>query len=206
MEDVDPAGLIAAHPLHAGGYDFKVPLLEGDHVTEDTGTGFVHTAPSHGGDDFEIWTASTRQLNALGIDPTVPDMVGPDGYYRKAVPLFGGGEPKRVIDDKGHFGKLDDTRYANAAVIAALKDAGALAAMNPRHKHDYAAFLAVESAGHLSQHAAMVHRDGQAERDEGREESHACATRRSPPSTPRASCRRRAATASAAWSSSARTG
>ena len=46
--------------------------------------------------------------------------------------------PKRVIDDKGHFGKLDDMRYANAAVIAALKDAGALAAMNPRHKHDYA--------------------------------------------------------------------
>jgi isoleucyl-tRNA synthetase len=138
LEDADPTGLIAAHPLHAGGYDFKVPLLEGDHVTEDAGTGFVHTAPSHGGDDFEIWTASTRQLNALGIDPTVPDMVGPDGYYRKAVPLFGGGEPKRVIDDKGHFGKLDDTRYANAAVIAALKEAGALAAMNPRHKHDYA--------------------------------------------------------------------
>ena len=29
-------------------------------------------------------------------------------------------------------------RYGNAAVIAALKEAGALAAMNPRHKHDYA--------------------------------------------------------------------
>ncbi len=54
------------------------------------------------------------------------------------MPLFGGDEPKRVIDDKGHFGKLDDVRYGNAAVIAALKDAGALAAMNPRHKHDYA--------------------------------------------------------------------
>ena len=52
--------------------------------------------------------------------------------------MFGGDEPKRVIDDKGHFGKLDDTRYGNAAVIAALKEAGALAAMNPRHKHDYA--------------------------------------------------------------------
>ena len=74
----------------------------------------------------------------LGIDPVVPDMVGPDGYYRKHVPLFGGAEPKRVIDDKGHFGKLDDLRYGNAAVIAALKEAGALAAMNPRYKHDYA--------------------------------------------------------------------
>ncbi len=138
LEDVDPAGLIAAHPLHEGGYDFKVPLLEGDHVTEDAGTGFVHTAPSHGADDFDVWTANSRSLLAQNIDATVPDMVGPDGYYRKHVPLFGGEEPKRIIDDKGHFGKLDDTRYANAAVIVALKEAGALAAMNPRHKHDYA--------------------------------------------------------------------
>ena len=73
-----------------GGYDFKVPLLEGEHVTEDTGTGFVHTAPGHGADDFEIWTAKTRQLQSLGIDAAVPDTVGPDGYYRKDVPLFGG--------------------------------------------------------------------------------------------------------------------
>ncbi len=130
--------MVAAHPLHASGYDFKVPLLEGDHVTEDAGTGFVHTAPGHGADDFDIWTAKARELRALGIDAEVPDTVGPDGYFRKTVPLFGGDEPKRVIDDKGHFGKLDDVRYGNAAVIAALKEAGALAAMNPRHKHDYA--------------------------------------------------------------------
>ena len=138
LEDVDPTGLVAVHPLHKGGFDFKVPLLDGEHVTEDAGTGFVHTAPSHGADDFEIWTANTRQLQADGLDAAVPDMVGPDGYYRKHVPLFGGDEPKRVIDDKGHFGKLDDLRYGNAAVIAALKEAGALAAMNPRYKHDYA--------------------------------------------------------------------
>ncbi len=138
LEDVNPDGFMAAHPLHAGGYDFKVPLLEGEHVTEDTGTGFVHTAPGHGADDFDIWTANGRHLQSLGIDHLVPDTVGPDGYYRKHVPLFGGDEPKRVIDDKGHFGKLDDLRYGNPAVIAALKEAGALAAMNPRHKHDYA--------------------------------------------------------------------
>jgi isoleucyl-tRNA synthetase len=138
IEDAAPTGLIAAHPLHKSGFEFKVPLLEGDHVTDDAGTGFVHTAPGHGADDFDIWTASARHLQSLGIDPAVPDTVGPDGYYRKDVPLFGGDEPKRVIDDKGHFGKLDDLRYGNAAVIAALKDAGALAAMNPRHKHDYA--------------------------------------------------------------------
>jgi isoleucyl-tRNA synthetase len=138
VEDFEPAGLLAAHPLHRSGFDFKVPLLEGEHVTEDTGTGFVHTAPGHGAEDFDIWTANARHLQSLGIDHVVPDTVGPDGYYRKDVPLFGGAEPKRVIDDKGHFGKLDDMRYGNAAVIAALKEAGALAAMNPRHKHDYA--------------------------------------------------------------------
>ncbi len=138
LEDADPDGLMARHPLHEGGFDFKVPLLEGEHVTEDTGTGFVHTAPGHGADDFDIWMANTRHLQSLGVDPAVPETVGADGFYYKDVPLFGGVEPKRVIDDKGHFGKLDDVRYANAAVIAALKDAGALAAMNPRHKHDYA--------------------------------------------------------------------
>ncbi|MFM8702136.1 MAG: class I tRNA ligase family protein, partial [Hyphomicrobiales bacterium] len=37
-----------AHPLKSLGYDFIVPLLDGDHVTDDAGTGFVHTAPSHG--------------------------------------------------------------------------------------------------------------------------------------------------------------
>ncbi|MDP9102846.1 MAG: class I tRNA ligase family protein, partial [Pseudomonadota bacterium] len=49
-EPVDPAGMICAHPLaHLdAGYGFEVPLLAGDHVTDDAGTGFVHTAPGHG--------------------------------------------------------------------------------------------------------------------------------------------------------------
>src|SRR5690606_8429746 len=55
LGDLDPAGLVCCHPLREGGYDFPVPLLDGDHVTEETGTGFVHTAPGHGADDFEIW-------------------------------------------------------------------------------------------------------------------------------------------------------
>ncbi len=36
----------------SGGYEFTVPLLPADHVTDDTGTGFVHTAPGHGREDF----------------------------------------------------------------------------------------------------------------------------------------------------------
>src|SRR5215510_7321593 len=51
------AALTYAHPLKGMGYDFVVPLLAGDHVTDDTGTGFVHTAPGHGREDFDVWTA-----------------------------------------------------------------------------------------------------------------------------------------------------
>ena len=56
------AELACDHPLKGfgGGYDFAVPLLAGDHVTDDTGTGFVHTAPGHGREDFEVWTANAR--------------------------------------------------------------------------------------------------------------------------------------------------
>ena len=60
------AGMTLKHRLAGKGYDFTVPLLEGDHVTDDTGTGFVHTAPGHGRDDFEIWTGNARALEARG--------------------------------------------------------------------------------------------------------------------------------------------
>ncbi len=50
-------GMVCQHPLKPkGGYDFDVPLLSGEHVTDDAGTGFVHTAPGHGREDFEVWT------------------------------------------------------------------------------------------------------------------------------------------------------
>ncbi|MDF2120167.1 isoleucine--tRNA ligase [Roseiarcaceae bacterium H3SJ34-1] len=128
IRDVDPSDIAAcAHPLALRGYDFKVPLLDGDHVTDDTGTGFVHTAPGHGRDDFEIWMANGRQLSERGIDTHIPYTVGPDGFYTDEVPGF---EGKRVIDDKGKKGD------ANDAVIAALVEAGHLVARG-RLKHQY---------------------------------------------------------------------
>src|SRR6202030_3347789 len=77
VTDISPAvlaGLMARHPLQglAAGYDFPVPLLDGEHVTDDTGTGFVHTAPGHGREDFDIWTANARALEARGINTTIP--------------------------------------------------------------------------------------------------------------------------------------
>ena len=104
-----------------------MPLLAGEHVTEDTGTGFVHTAPGHGTDDFEVWEDNRAALEARGIDTKIPFTVDEAGYFTKDAPGFAG---KRVVDDKGKFGD------ANVAVIAALTEAGALIARS-RHKHDY---------------------------------------------------------------------
>ena len=104
-----------------------MPLLDGDHVTDDTGTGFVHTAPGHGADDYNIWVASEAYLKDKGIPTTIPFTVDADGYYTKDAPGFTG---KRVITDKGEKGD------ANDAVIRALRDAGALISRG-RLKHQY---------------------------------------------------------------------
>ena len=49
-----------------------MPLLDGDHVTDDAGTGFVHTAPGHGRDDFDVWIANRAALEARGINTDNP--------------------------------------------------------------------------------------------------------------------------------------
>jgi len=121
------ADMAASHPLEKLGYDFDVPLLDGDHVTDDAGAGFVHTAPGHGREDFDIWMASGRMLHERGIDTRIPYTVDADGFYTDEVPGF---EGARVIDDKGHKGD------ANPRVIAALVEAGALLARG-RLKHQY---------------------------------------------------------------------
>jgi isoleucyl-tRNA synthetase len=131
--DTVPAAALAAmecaHPLKgiAGGYDFRVPLLEGDHVTDDTGTGFVHTAPGHGREDFEVWMANARELEARGINTIIPYTVDENGALTDQAPGFTG---KRVINDKGEKGD------ANEAVIKALIEAGMLLARG-RLKHQY---------------------------------------------------------------------
>ncbi|MEW5703711.1 MAG: isoleucine--tRNA ligase [Pseudomonadota bacterium] len=89
------------HPLFGQGYDFEVPLLPGDHVTVEQGTGFVHTAPGHGMEDFELG-------RRYGLE--VPDTVADDGTYYDHVPLFKG----------RHVFKVDPK------VVEALTQSGAL--------------------------------------------------------------------------------
>jgi isoleucyl-tRNA synthetase len=72
---------VMAHPLRGRGYDYDVPLLPGDHVTTEAGTGFVHIAPGHGEEDFILGRAHNLE---------VPDTVGPDGTFNAWVPGFAG--------------------------------------------------------------------------------------------------------------------
>jgi isoleucyl-tRNA synthetase len=121
--NIAPADMVCFHPLKTMGYDFDVPLLCGDHVTDDAGTGFVHTAPSHGADDYNVWIANQKNLRDRGISTDVPTPVGPDGFYTKDAPGF---EGARVIDQ---YGKWKD---ANEKVIAALQEAGMLLARSKK--------------------------------------------------------------------------
>jgi isoleucyl-tRNA synthetase len=97
------AGTVAAHPLRGQGYDHDAPLLFGDFVTTDAGTGFVHIAPGHGEEDFALGKAH-------GVE--VPETVAGDGTYNPWVPLFAG----------IHMFKAHDP------VCAALEEAGGLLA------------------------------------------------------------------------------
>ena len=117
------AALTLAHPFRGvdganGEWDYDVPMLPGDHVTDDAGTGFVHTAPSHGDDDYQ-----------LGLKHGLPMTynVEPDGSYRKDLPLFGG---EAIILPDGKDGP------ANVSVIKNLAWAGKLFAKG-KIKHSY---------------------------------------------------------------------
>ncbi len=117
---IDPKGLICAHPFRGQGYEFDVPLLPGEHVTSDTGTGFVHTAPSHGEDDFELGRKHNLEI---------PFLVAPDGSFLPNVPVFAG---KKILTPEGKDGD------ANGAVIKALIEAGALVSKGTlRHQYPH---------------------------------------------------------------------
>ncbi len=117
------AGVTLAHPYRgieggAGEWDYDVPMLPGEHVTEDAGTGFVHTAPSHGDDDYQL---------GLKFNLPMTYNVEADGSYRADLPVFGG---QAILTAEGKEGP------ANVSNIRALHGAGALLAKG-RIKHSY---------------------------------------------------------------------
>ncbi|MGB0507929.1 MAG: isoleucine--tRNA ligase [Pikeienuella sp.] len=125
VRDVSAAELGAitcAHPLRGaaenGEWDYDVPMLPGDHVTDEAGTGFVHTAPSHGADDYIIGVKHNLPMTHNVLE---------DGSFREDLPFFGG---LKIFDHKGKEGK------ANNAVIAKLVEVGGLIARG-RLTHSY---------------------------------------------------------------------
>lgn len=88
-------------------YDFQVPVILGEHVTTEAGTGCVHTAPGHGVDDFNVG-------KNYGLEVANP--VGANGVYLEGTELFAG----------------EHVFKANEHVIEVLKEHGALL-----HHHVY---------------------------------------------------------------------
>jgi isoleucyl-tRNA synthetase len=100
-------GLKLQHPFE----DRRVPVVLAEHVTLDTGTGLVHTAPAHGVEDFEVGTAYR-----LPLDQPVDDQ----GRYKSSVPNFAG----------------LSVREADKPILALLQERGTLLHQEP-FRHSY---------------------------------------------------------------------
>ena len=99
--------MLLQHPF----YDRKVPVVLGEHVTLEAGTGAVHTAPGHGLDDYVVG-------RRYGLE--VENPVGGDGRFLADTPLFAG---EHVFE-------------ANARIVELLAERGRLLAAEP-YVHSY---------------------------------------------------------------------
>ncbi len=100
-------GIKLQHPF----YKREVPVILGDHVTLDAGTGAVHTAPGHGLEDYVV---------GLRYKLPVDNPVGGDGRFLPDTPLFAG----------------EHVFTANEKVVDTLKARGALL-QESRFTHSY---------------------------------------------------------------------
>jgi isoleucyl-tRNA synthetase len=103
-------------------YEKLRPLLPGDFVTTDSGTGLVHMAPDHGEDDFELCKAN-------GINPVFAVM--DDGRYRDDWGWLGGADERRMSVINPKFNAPD------GPICADLREAGALLAASADYAHSY---------------------------------------------------------------------
>ncbi|MBD22162.1 MAG: isoleucine--tRNA ligase [Alphaproteobacteria bacterium] len=98
------------HPLESLGFNYDVKVFPSDHVTAENGTGFVHIAPNHGQEDFDL-----GQIHNLGNDPTVNEK----GVYEKNINFFEGmhifKSDEKVIEQLDKFGKLvSNSNYSHS--------------------------------------------------------------------------------------------
>ncbi|NOR63770.1 MAG: isoleucine--tRNA ligase [Rhodobacteraceae bacterium] len=133
VQDVTTTELLnveLSHPLAGaegsdGEWDAPRDFRDAPFVTDTDGTGFVHCAPSHGMDEFELY----RGLGML--EQVITYNVLEDGSFREGLPFFGG---KRILRAKAKKGDWEGD--ANAAVISKLTEVGGLLARG-RIKHSY---------------------------------------------------------------------
>ena len=120
VKDAEIEGLLLNHPLHKLSDFFGriIPMLPGDHVTADAGTGFVHTAPAHGEDDFDVW------VNSGHTTQEIRQIVDADGKYTDEVPAPLAGLEIIVTSGK----KRGEAGKANNEVIRLLAESGNLLA------------------------------------------------------------------------------
>ena len=81
LKGKDFEGVVCSHPFEKIGYQYDVPMLEANFVTLEQGTGFVHCAPSHGPDDFNL--CLNHGIKSL-------DTIDDDGRYTKHIKKFEG--------------------------------------------------------------------------------------------------------------------
>ncbi|SFT97676.1 isoleucine--tRNA ligase [Sedimentitalea nanhaiensis] len=120
------ADLSLMHPLAGveggnGEWDQPRDFRAAPFVTDEDGTGFVHCAPSHGMDEFELYRDAGMLAEVITYN------VDPDGRFRADLPLFGG---KAILKPNGKEGD------ANKAVIDKLVEVGGLLARG-KIKHSY---------------------------------------------------------------------
>jgi isoleucyl-tRNA synthetase len=133
LGDVDPTKIGGLqHPLYRadganGAWDDIRDFRSADFVTDSEGTGFVHCAPSHGIEEYELY----RDLGML--DQVLTYNVMEDGRFRDDLPFFGGAAILRDAPDKKSKSWEGD---ANSAVIAKLVEVGGLLARG-KIKHSY---------------------------------------------------------------------
>lgn len=118
-EDQASAPFVVQHPfmLAEDGSAKMVPVITGDHVTADSGTGSVHTAPMHGADDFVV-------SNKYGISSTQM-LVGADGNFISTPAL-----------DALELSGLSTADKGNFRVLGILAEKGALV-KKEKIKHSY---------------------------------------------------------------------
>ena len=130
VSSIELSDVKLTHPLNGaegsnGEWDDLRDFRAAEFVTDTEGTGFVHCAPSHGMEEFELY----RDLGML--EQVITYNVMDDGSFRESLPFFGG---KMILRAKAKNGSWEGD--ANKAVIDKLTEVGGLLARG-RIKHSY---------------------------------------------------------------------